>query len=316
LTEDAAQAAFLVLAQKAKAVRGEVGPFLHGVAVLAAQLAKQGRMKMEKGERKAAEALGGRGQEAESDGYRDLRPHLDEAIARLSKKQRAAILASLSLALAVLPAGLGSLSGQEPATNAPTREPGQETGGEKAGGKALRMPVHAHYHRDTLPEITSGLHFLSGIHFAFPAVAGLDRTYTLDPQGLSVQAVIAALSAQGGLVFDLAHEGRAIAFWKRKNEEWPRLIAAATSKQKDDRCYAALLLGRSGAKEALALLGGLLADGEGSVAQQALWAILDNFPPLLLETLPKETRDSLAQEVKRRLESGQEGGRIRSRGRI
>jgi RNA polymerase sigma factor (sigma-70 family) len=86
--DDAFQATFLVLAKKAGALErpAALGPWLYGVAVRTALKARAGAARRRAQERKAAtaEAVG------PDDGlvWRELRPLLDEAVARLPEKYR------------------------------------------------------------------------------------------------------------------------------------------------------------------------------------------------------------------------------------
>jgi RNA polymerase sigma factor (sigma-70 family) len=86
--EDAFQATFLVLARKAGALErpAALGPWLYGVAVRTALKARAGAARRRQQERQAAAAEA----VAADDGpvWRELRPLLDEAVARLPEKYR------------------------------------------------------------------------------------------------------------------------------------------------------------------------------------------------------------------------------------
>ncbi len=91
--EDATQASFLVLVLKASTVRQNVEAYLHRVAVNTSRhaLAAEGqRLKCEKNA--AMEANDQRNTGAQCDEWNEVRAHLDEAINRLSKMQRATVL--------------------------------------------------------------------------------------------------------------------------------------------------------------------------------------------------------------------------------
>lgn len=93
--EDAAQAAFLVLARKADAVRGnEVGAYLHGVAVKTALCARRSEQRRRRREEEAmADQMRSRQEAAERDAaWMVLAPDIDVAIAALPRMQRAAMV--------------------------------------------------------------------------------------------------------------------------------------------------------------------------------------------------------------------------------
>jgi RNA polymerase sigma factor (sigma-70 family) len=86
--EDACQCTFLVLARQARSVRRpeSLGPWLHGVAVRTALKARARAARRRACERAAA-AAGTREHDDDAVGH-DLRPVLDEAVARLPEKYR------------------------------------------------------------------------------------------------------------------------------------------------------------------------------------------------------------------------------------
>ncbi|HTL53171.1 MAG TPA: RNA polymerase sigma factor [Planctomycetota bacterium] len=101
--EDASQATFLVLAKKARQVRGDVGAFLHGVAVNVARRALDADRLRKLREREAAQHREARtaSQAAGSDGlsaaeaaqaWAELEPYLDESIEKLPARQREAVV--------------------------------------------------------------------------------------------------------------------------------------------------------------------------------------------------------------------------------
>jgi len=93
LAEDAAQAAFVILARKARRVHGNVGAFLHGVAVNVARKARDAELARRGREREAAamkrelEAVSG----PDAD-WGAVRPHLDGAIGRLPRREREVVI--------------------------------------------------------------------------------------------------------------------------------------------------------------------------------------------------------------------------------
>jgi RNA polymerase sigma factor (sigma-70 family) len=91
--EDAFQATFLVLLRKATGLlkQESVGSFLHGVAVRTALHARASRAKRRQHERQVA-AMAATYASPGADGQ-DLRPVLDEELARLPEKYRAAVVA-------------------------------------------------------------------------------------------------------------------------------------------------------------------------------------------------------------------------------
>ncbi|MGH7144340.1 MAG: RNA polymerase sigma factor [Planctomycetota bacterium] len=99
--EDAAQATFLVLARRARQVSGEIGGFLHGVAVkIATRALSDDRLRKvrerQAGElRKSAHAAGAAGGDNAAEGARawqEIEPVLDESIERLPARQRQALV--------------------------------------------------------------------------------------------------------------------------------------------------------------------------------------------------------------------------------
>ncbi len=95
--EDASQAAFVVLAQKAKSVRGDLGAYLHGVALNVARRARDAEQLRKKREREAVMASETResDQEVRVARWAEIRPNLDEAIEHLPRMQRAAVVMHL-----------------------------------------------------------------------------------------------------------------------------------------------------------------------------------------------------------------------------
>jgi RNA polymerase sigma factor (sigma-70 family) len=91
--EDAFQATFLVLLRKAPGLLGQqsVGSFLHGVALRTALHARSDRANRRKHESQVA-AMAATQSSPGTDGQ-DLRPVLDEEVARLPRKYRAAVVA-------------------------------------------------------------------------------------------------------------------------------------------------------------------------------------------------------------------------------
>ena len=89
--EDAAQAAFIVLARRAKAVRGAVEPFLHGTAVNAARRARDAEKRRRKHEREAA-LMSDREHKEKAAAWEAIRPHIDEAVEELPARQRAVVV--------------------------------------------------------------------------------------------------------------------------------------------------------------------------------------------------------------------------------
>lgn len=90
LAEDAAQAAFLVLARKARSVKGDAGAFLQGVATNVALRARESELARRAREEEAAMLKAQRSGSPHAD-WEHLRPHLDEAVAGLPAGERAAV---------------------------------------------------------------------------------------------------------------------------------------------------------------------------------------------------------------------------------
>ena len=94
-TEDAVQATFLVLARRAGAVRGNLGAFLHGVALNVARSARREELARRQREKEAAE-MSMRDSEASgravAESWERLRPGLDAAIERLPAGEREAVV--------------------------------------------------------------------------------------------------------------------------------------------------------------------------------------------------------------------------------
>lgn len=90
--EDAFQATFLILLQKAATInpRGMVGNWLHGVAIRAAQKAKSDRYRRQGKEKKAAEIRNKESSEVMPDG--ELQQLLDQELQRLPVKYRVPII--------------------------------------------------------------------------------------------------------------------------------------------------------------------------------------------------------------------------------
>jgi RNA polymerase sigma factor (sigma-70 family) len=91
LAEDAAQAVLLVLARRARSVKGEVGAFLHGVAVNVSLRAREAQMVRQKNEEDAAAMMNKRQMALEAGDWKAVRERLDEAVAALPAGERAAV---------------------------------------------------------------------------------------------------------------------------------------------------------------------------------------------------------------------------------
>jgi RNA polymerase sigma factor (sigma-70 family) len=91
LAEEAAQAALLVLASRARQVGGSVPAFLHGAALNVARRQRAAERARRAREKEAAEMIASRRSDGRAD-WEDLRPHLDAALERLPQGERAAVL--------------------------------------------------------------------------------------------------------------------------------------------------------------------------------------------------------------------------------
>jgi len=95
--EDAAQAVFIVLARKAGSIKGNIKGFLHGVAVNVSRQIRDAEHRRRLREKDALTAKGSREQISQNgtSSAGDIRPIIDENIARLPGKQRTAVMLHL-----------------------------------------------------------------------------------------------------------------------------------------------------------------------------------------------------------------------------